>query len=122
MKTLTTLLIICITGFSTICQAQTDQVKSKADTVKPMNLLDEQVKMYGSVFDLAGAGEDNPLGGSTNYSEALEKMDASEELKEQLREIYELYDASLDPDRKAELKIRINKMLKDAKEKSLIEN
>ncbi|KKL95661.1 hypothetical protein LCGC14_1852320, partial [marine sediment metagenome] len=95
MKSLTTLSIIGILGFSLSCKAQTNEKPSKTDAAKPMNLLDEQVKIYGGVFDLAGAGTDNPLSGSTNYLEAIESMDATEAQKENLREQYYQYDSSL---------------------------
>ncbi len=118
MKTLTTLLTIYSFGFATICQAQTEQENAITDTVKQMNLLDEQTKMFGQIFDLGGAGADNPLGGATNYLELVEKMDAPEEQKETLREHYKLYDLSLDPKKKDSLKIMYGNMLNDAIEKS----
>jgi len=121
MKTVTTLLTICCFGFATVCQAQTDQKNSKTDTAKQMNLLDEQTKIYGQVFDLAGAGEDNPLDGAKNYLEAIEKMDVPQEQKETLREQYKIYDLSLDANKKDSLKLMVNKMLTEAIDKSQTE-
>lgn len=95
MKTQTTLSIICLLGFSAISQSQTEPKNSEKVTEKPMNLLDAQTQIYGQVFDLGGAGKDNPLGGATNYKELIEKMDATEEQKEKLREQYQTYDRSL---------------------------
>lgn len=118
MKAITTLLTICSFGLATVCQAQTDQEISKTDTVKQMNLLDEQTKMFGQVFDLAGAGEENPLGGATNYSEAIEKMNVPKEQKEILREQYKVYDLSLDGTKKDSLKIMVGKILENAIEKT----
>ncbi len=122
MKALTTLSIICLLGFSAICQAQIEQEYSKKDTVKPMNLLDSQTKMYGQIFDLGGAGEENPLGGARNYEELIEKMDAPEEQKETLREQYKIYDLSLDSKKKDSLKRSFDKSLMGATEKSPPQN
>lgn len=127
MKAIATLVILCVFGIFTSCQGQasknspvleTEKVTNKKDNGKQMNVLDEQVKMYGSIFELAGAGKENPLGDSKNYEELLEKMDLPQEQKKQLQEIYELYDTSLDPQKKEELKIRANKMIQDAITKS----
>lgn len=127
MKTIITLLIVCFLGAFSACNGQTTQsISEQKETVqkdsgKQMNLLDEQTKMFGQIFDLGGAGEDNPLGGATNYLELIEKMEGSEEQKQQLREIYDLYDTSLDPKKKEELKAKVDKMLTEAIEKSLSE-
>ena len=83
-----------------------------------MNLLDAQTKMFGDIFEMAGTGEDNPLGGIENYTELIEKMDLPEEQKEVLREQYKVYDMSLDPAKKDSLKIMVGKMLENALEKS----
>ncbi len=128
MKTTITLLIICIMGAFSACNGQTSQTASskkeiaQEDTIKQMNLLDEQTKMFGQVFTLAGmSDEENPTGGATNYLDMIEKMEGSEELKEQIREMYDLYDTSPDPTKKAELKIMVNKMLEEAMAKSIRE-
>ncbi|WP_273567981.1 hypothetical protein [Maribacter halichondriae] len=127
MKAITTLLIICLVGCITACQGQTTKESSEKETLKTtgekdsskqMNLLDEQVKMYGSVFELAGAGEDNPLSQAENYGELIEKMDLPEEQKVTQREHYKVYDLSLDPTKKDSLKIMVGKMLENAMEKS----
>ena len=49
-------------------------------------------------------------------------MEGSEALKEQLREIYDVYDTSLDPTKKEELKIKVENMINEAMDKGLIEN
>lgn len=97
-----------------ICYAQdskkTDTVQK--DTVKQMNLLDEQTKMYGKVFELAGLGEeDNPLGEASSYRELIEKMEIPTEQKKEILELYELYDMSLDPKMKKEFELKLNKKL-----------
>lgn len=127
MKAITTLLIICFVGCINACHGQATQQTTdietpkktvKQDSDKENNLLDEQVNMYGSIFELAGAGENNPLGGASNYMGLIEKMEISNEQKEILREQYKIYNLSLDPAKKDSMKIRIAKMLKNAIEKS----
>lgn len=115
MKTKATLLIICAFGLFSTCHAQS---KTKQDSSAQMNLLDEQTKMFSGIFELAGAGEENPLAGAQNYLELIEKIDAPEELKQQLREKYNLYDMSLDPKKKDSLKLMVDKMLNNAMEKT----
>jgi len=123
MKSTITMVIICLLGTFTACQSQGKNDSFKitkekepvlADTTKQMNLLDAQTKMFNQVFTLAGADEDNPLGGSTNYIELIEKMEVPQEQKQQIREIYDLYDTSLDPKKKEELKVKVNKMVQKA--------
>ena len=123
MKALTALPVILLFAFPVVCQAQTDRENPETDTVKQKNLLDEQTKMYGQIFTLAGASDaENPTGGANNYLDMIENMEGSEELKEQVRELYHLYDASLDPTRKEELQLMVSKMLQDAMEEGQEEN
>ena len=121
MKSLTTLSIIGILGFSLSCKAQTDDEHLKKDAAKPMNLLDEQVKIYGGVFDLAGAGTDNPLVGSTSYLEAIENMDATKAEKENLREQYYQYDSSLTVKEKDSLGKVLNDSINQVKDQTKAE-
>lgn len=127
MKAITTLFIICIVGCITACHGQATQQTTdnetpkktvKQDSDEENNLLDEQVNMYGSIFELAGAGESNSLGGATDYLELIEKMEISNEQKETLREQYKIYNLSLDSSKKDSLKLIVNKMLSAAIEKS----
>ena len=130
MKSIKTSIIVCLLGAFTACQGQVEKkepIKTQTtkevvlkDTVKQMNLLDEQTKVFGSVFNTMGA--DNPFGDATNYREYIENSEMPEEQKQQIQEMYELYDASLDPERKEELKLRVDKMLKEAMEKGNTEN
>ncbi len=80
--------------------------------------MDEQVKILNQVFTIGGAGDENPLGGATNYLELLNQLEGSEELKEQARKTYDLYNTSLDPKKKEELRLKISKMLEEAMAKS----
>lgn len=125
MKTIIPLLLVCFLGAFSTCNGQTSRTASskkkiaQEDTIKQMNLLDEQTKMFGQVFTLAGmSDEENPTGGATDYLDMIEKMEGSEELKEQIREIYDIYDTSLDPTKKEELKIKFTKMIEEALAKS----
>lgn len=129
MKSIAAVCAICLLGVFTSCQGQEKRKTQKETTIsqkeivktdssKQMNLLDEQTKMFGQIFDLGGAGKDNPLSGATNYLELIEKMEGSEEQKKQLREIYNLYDTSLDSKKKEELKAKVDKMLTEAMDKS----
>lgn len=127
MKAIVTLVIICAFGVFTSCHGQISKdspvleikkVTHKKDNGKQMNVLDEQAKMYISIFELAGTGEGNPLGEAKNYGELIEKMDLPQEQKDMLREQYKVYDLSLDPAKKDSLKIMVGKMLENAIEKS----
>lgn len=116
MKVITTISTLLLLSLITPCFGQTN---STQDSTKQMNLLDEQVKVYGSVFSLGGVtAEENPAKDATNYLDLLEKLNISPELKKQVQETYQLYDTSLDPKKKEELKIRANKMIQDAMAKS----
>ena len=120
MKTITTIGVLFLLSLFTPCFGQTTPTQ---DSTKQTNLLDEQVKVYGSVFSLGGATEEeNPVKGATNCLDLLDKLNISPELKKQVEEIYQLYDTSLDPQKKEELKIRANKMIQDAMAKSASEN
>ena len=60
MKAIATFMLISMVGCSMACNGQTSQSASDSnkapkitqkDTVKQMNLLDEQTKMFGQIFD-----------------------------------------------------------------------
>jgi len=137
MKTITRLFIICLMGGLTSCKEQTHLPKGqekkeqtfiqevvepkKIDSSKQINLLDEQVRVFNQIFTLAGAEDESPVMGATNYRELIEKMEGSQELKQQLREMYDLYDTGLDPKKKEELKAKISKMLQDGMSKATTE-
>ncbi|QCW98887.1 hypothetical protein FGM00_01650 [Aggregatimonas sangjinii] len=127
MKKTTTFILLCLMTYCAVCTGQTEHktnkkqtiAKSKKeDTLEQLNLLDEQTKIYGQLFELAGSGEENPLGGATNYLELLEKIDLPAEQKELLYEQYKIYDLSLDPTKKDSLRIMFDKMMTRAIEKS----
>lgn len=120
MKTTITLILFGL-FISLNGQAQqkesSDSGKKNTKSSKQMNLLDEQVKVLNSVFELGNATE-NPLGGNTTYLGLLEHTEMDPELKKELYEQYKIYDLSLDPKKKDSLKIMVSKMLIEAMEKS----
>jgi len=124
MKAIFTILLICLTGFVSICQAQTKtsspkKENAKTESGKQMNLIDEQVKVFGSVFStMEVEDEANPFAGSDNYLELIDKIDLPEETKQIIREQYKVYDLSLDPMKKDSLKLMVDKMLRNAIEKT----
>ncbi len=122
MKTISATLFFCFTGISLLSTAQNSKEPIKQDTIKQMNLLDEQAKILGSVFGTLETGNENPFAGTTNYLELIEKMKGTEEEKQFLRDQYKLYDLGIDPKKKEEFKIMFNKKLKEGMDNGLIEN
>ena len=123
MKVIKLILGVCLFGIIS-CQAQTDNKKISAKsekkevTTKEINLLDEQTKIFGQVFELGGMGKGNPLVGAKNYLELLDNSYMSTAQKMQLQEMYKVYNLSLDPKKKDSLKVAVNKMLKSALERT----
>ncbi|WP_405413027.1 hypothetical protein [Maribacter sp. Asnod1-A12] len=115
---------ICLLGFITSCQGQVETEVSKQKSVKTntdkkqTNMLDQQTKIYGQIFDLGNAGQNNPTKGATNYKDLILKMDLPEEQKKSLIEQYNIYNLSADPKKKDSLKIAVGKMLENALEKT----
>jgi len=70
------------------------------------------------MFSLGGAEEGNPFAGTTNYLELIEKVELPEAQKQEIRELYEIYDLSLDPKKKAEFELKMNKKLEEAMSKA----
>ncbi len=118
MKIIKVTLLVFLLG-TVSNQAQTSDKPSNLEKEKKeMNLLDEQTKMFGQIFELGGMGEENPIGGATNYLELIDKSEIPPEQKDRLREMYKVYDLSLDPTKKDSLKLMVDKMLKKALEKT----
>lgn len=118
MKIIKVTLLVFLLG-TVSNQAQTSDKPSNLEKdKKEMNLLDEQTKMFGQIFELGGMGEENPIGGATNYLELIDKSEIPPEQKDRLREMYKVYDLSLDPTKKDSLKLMVDKMLKKALEKT----
>ena len=91
MKTLETLLLLICLGSLSITQAQTEP---KPKTEVTNNFLDLQASTLGNIFGdslTGGNGEVN------NYLDLVNKSDMPEADKQDLREMYKLYDLSVDP-------------------------
>ena len=118
MKTIKITLLVFLTGIAFGHSQTNDMSSNPVVDKKEMNLLDEQTKMFGKIFELGGMGEENPFGGANNYLELIENSKMTSKQKEQLREMYKVYDLSLDPNKKDSLKLAVDKMLKKAMEKT----
>ena len=98
--------------------AQQNNNGQEKDTVKQMNLLDKQTEVLAPVFgmmELEGFEQWNDI---SKFLEVVELSNLSPEMKQHLREQYELYDLTLDPAKKDSVKLVFNKMLKEAMVKS----
>lgn len=113
MKTIQLLsILLCLGGLSfsygQIVDTPTDE------NTGTINLLDAQTKVLTDVF-----GDDfngNHTGEVTGYLDLIEKMDATPEQKQDLRDKYKIYSLSLDPAKKDSLKILFNKKFQKAME------
>ncbi|NCQ13857.1 MAG: hypothetical protein GW810_03515 [Flavobacteriales bacterium] len=91
----------------------------KKDTIKKMNLLDEQAKMLGKVFGDVDTEEGRAFSKVNNYQDLLEQGNFPPDIKKHLYEQYKLYELSLDPKKKDSLKLVFNKKLNEALAKSV---
>ena len=91
----------------------------KTDTIKKMNLLDEQAKMLGKVFGSSDSEEGDKWKKVGNYLDLVEEANFPPDIKKHLVEQYKLYDLSLDPKKKDSLKLVFNKKLNEAMAKSV---
>lgn len=99
-------------------EVETKNIEVKEDTTKQMNLLDKQTEVLSSIFGAADSTNSNPFTGTTSYLELIEKTNLPKEQKDELREMYKIYDLSLDPRKKDSLKIVFNNKLQKAITKS----
>ena len=91
MKTIETLLLLICLGSLSVTQAQTEP---KPNSEPTNNFLDLQASTLGNIFGdslTGGYGEVN------NYLDLVNKSDIPEADKQDLREMYKLYDLSVDP-------------------------
>jgi hypothetical protein len=97
-------------------QTITEEIKSvsKQDTVKQMNLLDQQTEVFSNIFGMMDHEEAQRWKDLDGFIDLVERSELSSELKTQLTEQYKLYDLSLDPAKKDSLKIVFNQMLAKA--------
>lgn len=96
-----------------------EKVLVQKDTIKKMNLLDEQAKMLGKVFGSSDSEEGDKWKKVGNFQDMVEEVNLSPDIKEHLREQYKLYDLSLDPKKKDSLKLIFNTKFNEAMAKSI---
>jgi len=109
--------MLCLITMPMVFGQNTDkQNKTKEENI---NLLDVQADLFTDLFgdDLNG----NHTGEVNGYLDLIEKMDASEEQKQDLREQYKIYSLSLDPTKKDSLKLLFNKRLQEAMDEPIKE-
>ncbi len=99
----------------------TEETQAKKDTVKQMNLLDEQAKMLGKVFGMSDSEEGDKWKKVDNFLDLIDQADFPPDIKKHLQEQYELIDMGLDPKKKDSLKLVFNKKLNEAMAKSMAE-
>ncbi len=91
----------------------------KEDTMKQMNLLDEQAKMLGKVFGSVDSKEGRAFSKVNNYLDLLDQANFPPDIKKNLSDQYKIYELSLDPRKKDSLKLIFNQKLNEAMAKSL---
>jgi hypothetical protein len=89
------------------------------DTIKKMNLLDEQAKLLGKVFGNVDNEEGRAFSKVNNYQDLLEQGNFPPDIKKHLTEQYKLYQLSLDPKKKDSLKQVFNIQFNEALAKSV---
>jgi len=90
----------------------------KQDTIKQMNLLDEQAKMLGKVFGSVDSEEGRAFSKVTNYLDLVEQANFPPDVKKNLLDQYKIYELSLDPKKKDSLKLIFNEKLNEAMAKA----
>jgi len=99
----------------------TEETQAKIDTVKQMNLLDEQAKMLSKIFGNVDTEEGRALKNVDSYLDLVEQANFPPDIKKTILDQYKLYELSLDPKKKDSLKLVFNKKLNEAMAKSLAE-
>ncbi len=111
MKTLATILIICS---SQIIIAQKTQEKDSSFIRN--NIMDTQATIITKIF---GSNLDgNPDGTSLNFSELIEKSDASPELKKHAKETYFVQSKNLTEKQKDSLDTALGKQIMNARKET----
>ncbi len=94
---------------------------TKKDTMKQMNLLDEQAKMLSKVFGNVDTEEGRALKDVDSYLDLVEQANFPPDIKKTILDQYKLYELSLDPRKKDSLKLIFNEKLNEAMAKSMAE-
>ena len=118
MKTtfFTLTLVFCLTtAFAQ--EKNSGKATAKESQKKEMNLMDEQAKLFGTLFgdmeeDLDGTKD--PFKDVKSYEDLLKKSTMDPETKSKMRAMYLLYDQSLDPKQKDSLKVSLEKMFAES--------
>ncbi|MFX0558568.1 hypothetical protein ACOCEA_17330 [Maribacter sp. CXY002] len=92
---------------------------AKKDTVKQMNLLDEQAKMLSKVFGNVDTEEGRALKDVDSYLDLVEQANFPPDIKKTILDQYKLYELSLNPRKKDSLKLVFNEKLSEAMAKSM---
>jgi hypothetical protein len=92
---------------------------AKKDTVKQMNILDEQAKILSKVFGNVDTEEGRALKNVDSYLDLVEQANFPPDIKKTILDQYKLYELSLDPRKKDSLKLIFNEKLNEAMAKSM---
>ena len=98
---------------------EVEEAIAKKDTIKQMNLLDEQAKMLSKVFGNVDTKEGRALKNVDSYLDLVEQANFPPDIKKTILDQYKLYELSLDPRKKDSLKLVFNKKLNEAMAKSI---
>jgi hypothetical protein len=98
-----------------------EEAIAKKDTMKQMNLLDEQAKMLSKIFGNVDTEEGRALKNVDSYLDLVEQANFPPDIKKTILDQYKLYELSLDPKKKDSLKLVFNKKLNEAMAKSMAE-
>ena len=96
-----------------------EEAQAMKDTVRQMNLLDEQAKMLSKVFGNVDTEEGRALKNVDSYLDLVEQANFQPDIKKTILDQYKLYELSLDPRKKDSLKLIFSEKLNEAMAKSL---
>ena len=96
-----------------------EEAQAMKDTVRQMNLLDEQAKMLSKVFGNVDTEEGRALKNVDSYLDLVEQANFPPDIKKTILDQYKLYELSLDPRKKDSLKLIFSEKLNEAMAKSL---
>lgn len=96
-----------------------EETIAKKDTIKQMNLLDEQAKILSKVFGNVDTEEGRALKNVDSYLDLVEQANFPPDIKKNILDQYKLYELSLDPRKKDSLKLIFNEKLNEAMAKSM---
>ncbi len=77
-----------------------EETIAKKDTMKQMNLLDEQAKILSKVFGNVDTEEGRALKNVDSYLDLVEQANFPPDIKKTILDQYQLYELSLDPEKR----------------------